>query len=457
MKAALVFPRTRYPTGDPPLGVAYLAAAMRERTGQAPAVIDTTFQSHPFKYIEQELSRERFDLVGISAMVTMAKDAMEAARIAKRMNPACMVVMGGPHPTTLPGEVLEEPAVDAVCMGEGERTFAELVERGEVAGVAGLFLRDNDNGVIRGEQREMINDLDELPFPALDLLPMEDYMRHWFQLDSIAPGIKGTSVLATRGCPFRCAYCQPVLDKLFGRGFRKRSPGNVVLELEQRKRWMGISGFVFADDTFVADRNWVKSFCLELESRGLNLIWGCNVRADLVDEDLLETMARAGLAKVYIGIEVYDDACRDRVFNKKLTREQVERAVEAARSLGIRTQGYFMLGAPGETRKDIWNTLRYSWRLPLEEATYNLTTPLPGTYLFNEHADKVSISADEMDYYRRYAFMPEQGKTGSWLKRMQVLAYLVFYLRPGRLFRLAADLFKKDGPERLGSKLRRVF
>ncbi len=455
MRVALVFPRAKYPTGDPPLGVAYLAAAMRKATGEAPVIIDTTFAADPAGLVKRELEKERFDLVGISAMVTMAREATHAAREAKRTNPGCKVIVGGPHPTTLPDLVLAEEAVDAVCVGEGEETFVELLEAKDIREVPGIFFRDG--GGVKGEHRKPIGDLDQLAFPALDLLDMEEYFNHWFQLDSVKPGLRGTSVLATRGCPFKCAYCQPTLDKLFGKGVRKRSAANVVDELELRGSQFGISGFLFSDDTFIADRKWVMSFCDEILSRGLGYGWGCNVRADLVDEDMLRRMKEAGLAKIYVGIEVYSDENRREIFNKRLTREHVERAVGAAKALGIGTQGYFMLGAPGETPSDAWDTVKYAWRLPIDDATFNLTTPLPGTYLFEKHSGAVELCPEDMDYYKRYSFKPGAGLDERRLLRIQKAAYLGFYMRPMRLVGQLAALFTPGGLQKLWSKIRRVF
>ena len=264
-------------------------------------------------------------------------------------------------------------------------------------------------------------------------------------------------MLATRGCPFRCAYCQPTLDRLFGRGVRKRSPGNVIAELARRREQFGINGFIFADDTFIADRAWTLDFSRELQASGLGLKWGCNVRADLVDRELLEAMRAAGLAKIYIGIEVYDDVCRREVFNKKLTREHVERTAGLARELGIRSQGYFMLAAPGQTRDQVHDTVRYAWRLPIDDAVFNLTTPLPGTYLYERYRDAVAVPAAELDYYRRYAFAPERGIDERWLLREQKLAYAGFYGSPRRLWRQMKSLLEPGGPSRFWSKLRRVL
>ena len=456
MKVALIFPRRRYPSGDPPLGLLSLAGRLRQRTGIAPKILDTTFAGDAFAFLEQALRAEKYDLVGISAMVTMARDAALAAELVKRIRPEAKVILGGPHPTMMAERVLEHPAVDAVCLGEGEETLVEVVEQGGFAGVPGVWHREGSE-VKRNPPRPLLQELDQLPFPAFDLLDLEPYFQGWFQLDTVRPGLRGTSVLATRGCPFQCTYCQPTLERLFGRGLRQRSPGRVVDELQELQGRYRLNAFLFADDTFIADRAWVQAFCRELRGRGLGLIWGCNVRADLAGAELLAEMRDAGLRKIYVGIETYSDRIRREVFGKKISREQVEEVTRAARSLKLSVQGYFMFGAPGETREEVRQTVRWARRLPIDDATFNLTTPLPGTYLFEQFQARVAVAPEEMDYYRRYAFADSAGLSQAWLSREKLWAYLTFYFRPGRLWHLFKLVFGSGGWSRFWMKLRRVL
>ncbi len=456
MKVALVFPRFRYPSGDPPLGVLYLAAALRRISGVEPVVIDPSFERDPLSFISRELSRARPEVVGISAMVTMARDALETARLAKRLLPESAVIMGGPHATVLPERVLADEAVDAVCVGEGEESLAEMVEKGGFEGVPGFIYRA-EGAILRNPDRAPVADLDSLAFPAFDLIDMERYFENWFQLDTVAPGLRGTSVLATRGCPFRCSYCQPTLDRLFGKALRKRSPANLCDELERLKQNWNINAFLFADDTFIADRAWVGAFCEEMLKRDLRLLWGCNVRAELVDEDLLGRMKDAGLRKVYLGIEAYSDRVRNQVFNKKISRGQIESAVAASKSLGLGVQGYFMLGAPGETEGEIFQTLGFSRGLALDDAVFNVTTPLPGTYLFEQYRSEVALEPEDMDYYRRYAFRERAGVSQARMSRIRLWAYLRFYLRPRQIFRLLRFMLSASGLKRTWLKLERVL
>jgi len=456
MKVALIFPRRRYPSPDPPLGLLYLAARLRERTGVVPKILDTTFVRDAFAWLEARLRAENYDLVGISAMVTMARDAYATAELCKRIRPETRVILGGPHPTTLPEYALRAPAVDAVAIGEGEDTLVEVVERDSFAGVPGVWHRE-DGAVKRNPPRPLLQELDQLPFPAFDLLDLEPYLRGWFQLDTVRPGLRGTSVLATRGCPFQCTYCQPTLEKLFGRGLRQRSPARVVDELQELQDRYGLNAFLFADDTFIADRGWVQSFCRELQARRSNLIWGCNVRADLARKELLAEMRDAGLRQIRVGIEAYSDTIRNEVFRKKVSREQVEEVTQAARSLKLAIQGYFMLGAPGETREEVRATVRWARRLPIDDVNFNITTPLPGTYLFEQCQDQVALAPEDMDYYRRYAFREGSGLSQAWLSRQKFWAYLTFYLRPERFWRLFRQVFRSGGWPRVRMKLRRVL
>jgi anaerobic magnesium-protoporphyrin IX monomethyl ester cyclase len=343
-----------------------------------------------------------------------------------------------------------------VCLGEGEFALMEIIKRRTLTSIPGIAVRHHRYGITQ-EPPVFIDDLDTLPFPAVELLPMRQYLHHFLQFDTIAPSVKGMAILSSRGCPFSCAYCQPVLKKLFGERIRRRSPGNVVDEMELRQKQLGVSGFMFADDTFGTQRLWVEKFCEEIRKRQLNVIWGCDLRADRVDPQLLQTMWNAGLRKIAIGIEVYDDAYRADVLNKPISREQVESAVTAARRFPISVQGYFMIGGPGETRSSIRRTIQYANRLPIDDATFSITTPLPGTLLEAKFRDRITLSPEKLDYYRHYAFETTSELEPRWLKRMLVWAYASFYGQPWRLAKQARLLATRGGISRFWTKLRRVI
>ncbi|MFW5867383.1 MAG: B12-binding domain-containing radical SAM protein, partial [Armatimonadota bacterium] len=219
MRTLLVFPRFKYPSGDPPLGVAYLAAVLRER-GLEVDVFDATFVNHPMRALREQLAREQYDLVGISVLTSMIADAAAIGEMVHEVSPGTMVVAGGPHPTVAPEHTLQIGGFDAAMVGEAEETLPTLIESGlRLEDQPGVWHRVG-NEIVRNERAEVVADLDELPFPAWDMLDMEGYLSLWYQLDAVRYGVRGTSIMASRGCPYRCSYCQPTLGTIFGRQVR---------------------------------------------------------------------------------------------------------------------------------------------------------------------------------------------------------------------------------------------
>ena len=172
MKVALVFPRFKYPSGDPPLGILYIASYLEKNADCEIDLLDTTFNPS-FKYVQSFFHEKSYDIIAISSMTSMINDAMEVARIGKISCPDSIVVLGGPHPTIEPSETLKNLNVDAVCIGEGEKTIAEIVQKnGDFNGVKGIWFKNNGE-VIKNSPREPINNLDDLPFPDLELSSIE--------------------------------------------------------------------------------------------------------------------------------------------------------------------------------------------------------------------------------------------------------------------------------------------
>ena len=280
MKVALVFPRFHYWSGDPPLGVGYLAAMLRDQPGVSVDILDTTFQLFPARRLARDFQREQYDIVGISIMSSMVTAGSQVAALAKRARKDTRVIMGGPHPTVMPEQTLADPNVDTVCIGEAERTFPQILNQfPELDEIRGLAFR-KDGSIVRNEPVQPIQNLDSLPMPAWELFPMRAYLRNWFQLDSVSRSSPGTSILASRGCPYHCAFCQPTLHKLFGRRLRKRSGQNVAEEVASLVSSHGLKAFMFQDDTFTIDSEWARSVARSIHQKNPGVIWGCNVRTD---------------------------------------------------------------------------------------------------------------------------------------------------------------------------------
>lgn len=429
MRIALIFPRTRYPSGQPPLGVLYLAAYLRRESGVQVDVFDLTFRKKPFDYLRQELSHRRYDVIGLSVMTSMLREAERASAIVHQTNPQALVIWGGPHPTVLPDDSLALPDVNAVALGEGENTLLELVQRGgDPDGVAGVWYKTADGSIVRNPPRPLIQDISSAPWPARDLVDMKTYARAWYSLTAADPTLMGTSLITSRGCPYVCTYCQPTLRQLFGKKVRRRSVDDVINELKHLKETYGLNAFMFEDDTFVIHRPWVQEFSERLKEAGLGFRWGCNVRADLTTRELLEPMIQAGLVQINMGIESGTQRILDQIYDKRITLDDVRQAVDAAKSLGLKVGGYFMIGAPTETTEEVERTIRFAAQLPIDEAAFNITTPLPGTHLWDQTRDLVGGNIAEFDYYHTSVYNSPLVLPAHKLQRLKRKAYLKFYL-----------------------------
>lgn len=454
---ALIFPRFRYPSGDYPLGIATLAAVIRQELPLRVVVCDTTFDPRLAR-IAEFLDRERPDFVGIGMSTLMLGEGLAAARMARERG--LPTFAGGPHPTTDPEGVMASGLFDACVIGEGEETAVDLL-RGWLEGrrgpVEGAWVRLPDGSVSRSKRRAGIARLDALPFPAWDLLDMEAYLAAWGQLDSWRPGVRGVNLMASRGCPYECSFCQPVLDEMFGKKLRQRTPASVVAEIVELHRRYRIGGFWFTDDTFTTNRKWVQEFCRQLRATGLDLAWGCTTRANLIAPELMAAMAEAGLKKVGIGMESATEHIREGVYKKGVTAEAIERTVQVAHDHGVHTLLFLMLGAPGETRREMLETVEMATRLPASEASFSLFVPIPGTDIWQKmigQGYRMSEDYTDYDYYARQPFEGEISRAE--LRMIQRLAYLRFYAHPRRWRSLGRNLSTLQGARSLGRKLLRI-
>lgn len=424
-----------------PLGLGYIAACIKSRCPDACLnVVDTTFFDAPMKKIEKALGRSAYDLVGFSVMTTMIKESLAIAAFIKENSPHTRIVFGGPHPTVMPSETLAQPQVDAVVLAEGEQTAVEIVQKkGDFTGIPGIWYKDNGR-IVKNPPRPFCLDLDSIPFPERDLFPVEQYIANNAGMDSVDPSLRCLGILASRGCHYRCSYCQPTLNRIFGKKVRIRSPENIIAELAELKSRYRIDSFMFEDDTFIIRKQWVHDFCDALIKSGLKMQWFCNVRANLVEYDMIRHMYDAGLRKVGIGIESGSQRVLDEIYTKDITIEQVCSAVSLISSLGIKIQGYVMLGAPTETRAEILETIRFTTALDIDEAAFSITTPLPQTTLYNKSRELIDKDVTEFDYYKTSVYRSTGECSPDEIERLKRRAYLVFYFSHRRLLKTIRTL-----------------
>jgi anaerobic magnesium-protoporphyrin IX monomethyl ester cyclase len=456
MNIALVFPRLHSKSGDPPLGLGYLASNVPGERRRDVKIVDGTFL-RSIDDLYMRLSAVRYDIVGIYFDTMSYGTGIKIAQWLRQSG--VFVIAGGPHATILPETLLEY--VDVVVLGEGERTFAEILQKKEsldLSDVKGIIYKKNGE-VVQNPPREPIDDLDSVCFPERHLLDMNNYMAAWHYLDILDMGIKGTTVVASRGCPFSCTYCQPTLFKIFGKRPRMRGARNIIEEIKELKKNYDIKGIFFHDDTLTANKSWLNELCDRLIMDSMDILWACNARADMQDDDMFRKMHRAGLRYMHVGVESGNQRILDEIYRKKIRLDDIEKTIACAKKAGIRAGCFFMLGAPTETRDELKQTIRFASSLDIDEATFNITTPLPGTFLYEMVKNlnyRISGDYSDFNYYSRRAF-EDPNLSNRVLNYYQKKALFGFYLRPRRWRYVLRHFTSPQGFKKLIIKVRRFF
>jgi len=386
----------------PSLGLAYLAASL-EGEGHKVKIFDfgLTPDSPPEQDIAQVVAYAP-DLIGLTAMTNNYHNALAMAYMLKDAMPS-PIVIGGPHATVFPDRVIKEPPFDYLVYGEGEETLSQLVRTLEETGlrpsparlrdIPGLSFQEGDQ-VIQNIARPLIRDLDALPFPARHLFDMERYPLY-------APdGQRMITILSSRGCPYNCSYC---FKGIVGRIYRQRSVDNIIAEIQSVIDDYGIRNFYFIDDLFTINSRRLKKLTQRFVDEKLNILWQCLARVDKVTPDILEWMYKAGCRQIHYGIESGNQRLLDAI-GKRITLPQVRQAVKWTRDAGIMSKGYFMLGLPGDTEETMEQTIQFASELDLDEAMFSLTTPFPGTRLWDELCQRRPGTEFNADFSRAYYY-----------------------------------------------------
>jgi len=364
----------------PPLSLSYLASALA-REGIEVKILDfLVTQYHP-KKLRRELEEYRPQLVGATCVTLNYPIARRMLKVCKAFDPHIFTVIGGPHVTFVPEEtLLRSPWIDTIVIGEGERTLVELVrtveEDKDIHHVSGIAFADEDM-VVKTPPQARIENLDQLPLPARELLPMARYR---------ALGTPCT-VITSRGCPYSCIFCSG--RRMFGPKVRFRSPGLVVDEIEKLQRDFGLAKINIVDDTFTLNHHHARAVCEEMLRRNLKIKWSVFARVDKISEDLAQLMKRAGCEWVLFGVESADEGIL-KTIKKGITLEEVRRGVKIAAEAGINVFNSFILGLPGES----WNTALKSMAFGDElyhkygaKYGFHILSPLPGTELYERAKD----------------------------------------------------------------------
>ncbi len=421
----------------PPLGIAYMAGVLQENNIDV-EILDASAEDMDFKDVEKELLKRKPDLVALTALTPTIGRALETAQVVKETLPDAIVVMGGYHPTFNFIETLEDENVDIVIRGEGEYIMLNLVRalenQSSLHDVKGIVFEDkNSKEIVVNPEAPLIQDLDELPFPALNLLPMKKY--RLLDMDTHM-----TTMITTRGCPMQCSFCSSAA--MHGKKIRERSVENIVDEIEYLKTNYDIDTIAFMDDTFTLKKRKVMAICDEILKRNIEIMWGCTSRVDTLDEKLLKKMKEAGCITIFIGVESADQQQLDNMC-KNTTIAKIENAFKIAHKLKIRTIASVALGMPGDTKEIMNKTVKFVHKLKPNYAIYSLATPYPGTRFYKEAFEKNLIKIKDWSKYTLITPILETIDCSlNDMRKIQAKAFMKFYLRPHYIIRQ----FLQDGP-----------
>lgn len=337
-----------------------------------------------WREIEARIRSFAPDVVGIQAMSCKYPMALKVATIAKKTNPAIKVVMGGHHPTIFPDEVIAETNVDFVARGEGEYTFAELLEalsgKRDVESVTGVSHK-KEGKAVHNPDRAYEQELDRLGYPDRTLvLDSEEW-----------PPDKFNFLMGSRGCPFPCKFCGT--SNMWPKKTRSRSVGNVIEEMKMLRDRYGSRQFIFADDSFTLNRNRTIDFCKAvIREFDQPVTWICTTRFDLLDAELLAWMKRSGCSNVAVGVEAGNDRIL-RLLQKETDKKTMREKRQLIREAGIVFTSFFMTGLPTETRETMYDTLEFMKELEPDHAHFTIFSPQPKTGLYEMLKEEGKLDA----------------------------------------------------------------
>ena len=421
----------------PPLGIAYMAGVLQENNIDV-EILDASAEDMGFEDVKNELFKRKPDLVALTALTPTIGRALETAQVVKETLPNSIVVIGGYHPTFNFIETLEDENVDIVIRGEGEYIMLNLVQALEnhsnLHDVKGIVFEDkNSKEVVITPEAPLIDNLDEIPFPALNLLPLKKY--RLLDMDTHM-----ATMITTRGCPMQCSFCSSAA--MHGRKIRERSVKNIVDEIEYLKTTYDIDTIAFMDDTFTLKKRKVIAICDEILKRNIKIMWGCTSRVDTLDETLLKKMKDAGCITIFIGVESADQQQLDKMC-KNTTVTKIENAFKIANQLKIRTIASVALGMPGDSKEIMNKTIKFVHKLKPNYAIYSLATPYPGTKFYKESFEKNLIKIKDWSKYTLITPILETVDCSlKDMRKIQAKAFIKFYLRPQYILKQ----FLQDGP-----------
>ncbi|MFC1646001.1 B12-binding domain-containing radical SAM protein [Candidatus Omnitrophota bacterium] len=423
----------------PPLGLSYVAASLINN-GHKVIIVDCDAVKDSWESINKAITEINPDIVGFYVMTWTFRQVKGLLSRIKSVKENIISVTGGPNVSSFPKETLDFSDFDFGIQGEGEDAILELINcietKGDFSRIDGLIWR-KEGQIIENQLRKYKDNLDDISFPSWQSLPIYSYS------DVFTYNKHFATMIATRGCPFNCTFCDR--KNRMGKAWRSRSPENIVKEIMLLKDNYGIKEFMFFDDNFILDKKWVYRLCDEIKSKDLDINWECRARVDMVDGELLKSMRKSGCYRIRYGMESADNEIL-KVLKKDITVEQIKESVKLTKQAGIEIFAYFMMGAPQETEATLRKTIDLALEIDADFTLFSKVILIVGSEIFEWAVDKGFIASD---YWKDYLLGNETNPAPSFstsdlpekvIDKYISLANKKFYLRPHYIFKRLSSI-----------------
>jgi len=425
----------------PPLSLCYLSAYLKQG-GFTTLIIDCNveFQQHEeFEtYLKNLASDTQVKYVGFTAATATINSAMDSSRLFKKYFPSAGVIFGGPHVNFDYTEIMSNQWIDYAVIGEGELTLNEIISGKAQSEIDGLVYKAKDGRIIKNKERSRIENIDILPFPDYEALKIEKY-----NVIQAVPLYKTPSVglITSRGCPGNCTFCSRTIK---GKTVNHSATYvyNLILWLIEIYK---LKQVVFLDDTFTDNRQFVTDLCMLLINNNLKLVWTCQSRIDAIDTTLLALMKKAGCVLISYGVESLDDGILKSI-NKKINTAQITDIIRKTHDAKILSRTYIMVGHLNDTHETIKTTIKRLKSLKTDFVTVQVSSPLPGSALFEQAKKMNLIKSTNWDHYdwsflvMKHPVLSEE-EIYKYINRI----YLSFYLRFSFIYKMIKMISSYEG------------
>lgn len=419
-----------------PLGLGYIASYLIKYGGHEVQIYEPEAQGLTIRSIAKIIETSNPDIVGITCSTANFTRAIELSKLC-RSNSKAKVILGGVHVSAIPEFVMSENSdwIDCVVVSEGEVTMLELVEaymrNSGLESIKGIVYKKQDK-IFRNESRPYIEDLDTIPFPARQLIPQ----RLFFPNMHNARYRNCSTILTSRGCPFNCSFCAARI--VSGTQYRMHSAEYVLEEMQMLKKDYKVKQLLITDDTFTINHPRLEKICKGMISKRLNLKWFCFAQVSTVNREMLRLMKKAGCYSIGFGLESSNEEILKRM-GKPISAAVAKKTVKIANQLGFKTQTFYIVGSPGETRAQMLDTIKFSREVDSTLAFYNMLVPFPGTKEFNFFFSSVSLKDIDWDKFVAIGedcVIKNSEVSGEDIEKIISKANVLYYANFGRLLHL---------------------